>query len=207
MLLLALSACLEPAREILRVQVDLRADRVTVSHRLEDVSSDGEDCAPTAELGACVAALTEDRQMIVDALGGASVARAAYELDGNELDLVLEFSAPVDFFGSAGHDQIKALRLLSVAEHAAGGAGKPGIAVVFEEDPARTRTVLSVGGRARLLRFLGKPDQSRMDLWLVDRGKASFDATITRLTEGAEIHHRLGERPGFVEAMKAVGLL
>lgn len=206
MLLLSLMACLESAKDLMSVQVDVKKDVVHVHWVMQDVS-DHDKCGPEAPVPDCVAALKEDLAGYNDGLKDASAHSAGFVVTDGRLDFVVDYTAPTSFFAKSDGKQVQQVRLFTPSELSKGSAGKPAIGMLFENDPTEKRSTVTATGNARLLR-MPQPNDETFDLWLVEKGKAAFEAEVVYLKEGQPTAHGLlASKPGLLEAMKAEKLL
>lgn len=206
MLLLSLMACLESAKDLMSVQVDLKKDSVHVHWVMQDVS-DHDKCGAEAPVADCVAALKEDLAGYKDGLKDATSHTAGFVVTDGRLDFVVDYTAPTSFFAKSDGKLVQQVKLFTPKELATGAAGKSAVALVFENDPNERRSTVTATGNARLLR-LPQPRDETFDLWLIEKGKATFEAEVVYLKEGQPTAHGLlAGKPGLLEAMKAEKLL
>ena len=206
MLLLSLMACLESAKDLLSIQVDVKKDVVHVHWVMQDVA-DHDKCGPESPLADCVAALKEDLAGYTDGLKGTTQHTEGYVVTEGRLDFVLDYTAPTSFFATSDGNQVQQVHMLTPADLEKGAPGKPGVAVLFENDPNEKRSTVKATGNARLLRMPQKNNET-FDVWLIEKGKAAFEAEVVYLKEGQPMTHGLlATKPGLLEAMKAEKLL
>lgn len=206
MLLLSLMACLESAKDLLSIQVDVKKDVVHVHWVMQDVA-DHDKCGPESSVPDCVAALKEDLGGYTDGLKDATARSAGFVVTDGRLDFVVDYTAPTSFFATSDGKQVQQVQIFTPKDLAKGAPGKRGVVVLFENDPNEKRSTVTATGNARLLRIPQQNDET-FDVWLIEKGAASFEAEVVYLKEGQPTAHGLlATKPGLLEAMKAEKLL
>jgi hypothetical protein len=133
-----------------------------------------------------------------------------FEVHDGRLDFVADYTAPTGFFSGGQTGQpVQLARWLTAKEARSGeaGAGKPAVMILFGSDASVRTTRLEVTGSARLLRLPQQNGQA-MDLWMIEKGKGTFDAALEHIEGGAAVSHQvLAKKAGLEAGLRGAGLL